>query len=437
MKKAKYYCKYLFTFLIGLVTLFNSSFVSAANNSGEQEVLPEIIYQYVDCLNTENIERIPDYFEENEKESISGFLHNSSNKEENIGFYNYKKASIISYEVGNIDRYMDSELEVICENMDSVECWECILDVEVYRESKYLKEGFNKFIFLVGKLAGKSYIMCSIRDAQYNHNTGEDTDNNGLGLLSYDDPVSAPSLGMWTEPDYIKVNIYSAGENTSDHSQGTPKDVDFKTYCYKVTTQEFGSDTLNQEARKAVALAVKNLGWNRTLVQKYSGYEYDVKATTADQHYIDSITVTTNVRNAVDTIWNYVMLSCDYELFCAFHTMNVNWNPYAREHGGVISHEEANSKGEGGMSWDEILHYFYDYGEYNQEMTQGVIKIVDLTHVQTGVYQTNTFYHWKECTTCGCIHSRDEHSWVYKTTYYQCSVCGKTATSIPSVSMIE
>lgn len=422
----------------GFAMLINIGIISSANGNMENaECLPEIIQNYVECLDSENIEKIPEFFEQNESASIIGFLENEDNRLGHIGFYNYQNAEIVFYSNVDVSSYMDAELEKKCKNMESVECWECILDIDVYRETKYLSEGYNKFIIIVGYDEEESCILGMFRDAVYNFmlpNTGDGE----VELLSYDTPVSAPSFGVWEEPDTINVNIYAEGEDTNDNSQGKSTPVDFKTYCYKVTTQEFGNDSYNQEARKAVAMAVKNLGWNRTLVQKYPNYEYDVKATPHDQHYVPTITITENVRSAVNEIWDYVMLSCDYKLFPGFHTQSVAINSYARDNGGILSQLGANEKGLDGSSWEEILHDYYDYGEYNFYMTSGVIRIVNLSHVQTGSsYQSSTLKHWLQCTTCGCVHSKDVHTWVSYPTYYQCTVCGRKSTSAPSLNSIE
>ena len=422
----------------GFAMSINIGIISSANGNMENvECFPEVIQQYVECLDSENINKIPEFFEANESASIIGFLENEDNRLGHVGFYNYKNAEIVSYSNVDVSSYMDVELENVCKNMASVECWECVLDIDVYRETKYLSDGYNKFIFVVGYDEEDIYILGLFRDAVYDFML-TNTEEGEIELLSYDAPVSAPSFGIWEEPDTIKVNIYADGEDTTDNSQGTRTDVDFKTYCYKVTTQEFGKDSYNQEARKAVAMAVKNLGWNRTLVQKYANYEFDITATTRDQHYVPTITVTEKVSSAVNGIWNYVMLSCDYKLFPAFHTQSSAINSYARDNGGILSQLAANEKGLNGSSWEEILHDFYDYGEYNSEMTSGIIRIVNLSHVQTGSsYQSSNLKHWLQCTTCGCVHSKDVHTWVSYPTYYQCTVCGRKSTSAPSLNSIE
>lgn len=127
------------------------------------------------------------------------------------------------------------------------------------------------------------------------------------------------------------------------------------------------------------------------------------------------------------------MLSCDYKLFCGFFVNSVSDNSYARYHGGMLSHVEANSLGNNGYSWQQILHYFYDYGTYNSEMTSGVIKIVALNHTQSVSlnYESNIYYHWKTCTICGCAHTKTAHTWVAQSgNGYTCSVCGMFSQNI-------
>lgn len=384
--------------ILSVLMLFDVSMIATATMVDEEMIL---INTYVEYLDSENIEGIENLLCEEEREDFVHFISNEENKQNHIGYFNYKSAELISImECTEMISSLDYELSDYS-NITSMRAWECIINVETYRDTKYLIDGNNKFIIVLGyKIDGTPTIVGFVRDRVWSETNGcEEYNSSDVELYSYDAPISAPSLGVWTTPSTIVVKNYGA--------------INFKTYCKVVTVNEWGNDSYNSEAIKAVALAVKNYGWNRTLVQKYPNEEYDVNYTTADQAYDPNKTVTTKVSNAVDAIWNYVMLSCDYKLFCGFHVHSSAYNSYARNHGGVLSQEGSESLADSGYTWQEILHYFYDYGTFNSEMTAGVIKIVNLTHTLSGsTYSSNINYHWIVCTTCGCAHSRNSHSWV-------------------------
>ena len=417
----KKYKRFLILMIVFAVMVNNIKIYEAAMIDNA----PEIILDYAECLNNGKVEDIVNLLHESEKGEFTEFVSSPENKSNHIGYFNYKKVEIIS-----AHEYIDGSeiLEYTLEdylNVEELSYWECILDVETYRESNYLSDGLNRFIFVLGMTAdmGDS-IIAVIRDKVWSENAElQNNENYGVSTLGYDTPVSAPALGKWQNPATIAVEGYG--------------DVNFYDYCKVVTMNEIGKDSYNQTARIAGALAIKNYAWQRTLVQKYHNCEYDVKATIEDMVYNPNNTASTKVENAVNAIWNYVMLSCDYKLFCAFfvsaYSDERKIKRHAVFHGGVLSHAEANSLGNDGSSWEDILHYFYDYGTYNVEVTAGVIKIVNLNHSQSlsSLYLKDSSYHWTKCLTCGCIHAKYAHTWVTNGGYgFKCSVCGLTAQNV-------
>lgn len=407
---------------------YTNSFVSASIPESAEPTadIRNLIVSYFSYLDTAQPELILSLLCNEEKAEFSSFVVSASNKDNHLGLFNYKSAEVLSIEAASIspDTYATASQYA---DISNITCWRCIVNVSTYRNSSYLCNGNNHFIMIVGEYSqGVPVIVGILRDTVLSDCQDDSTQ---LVPLSYDAPVNVPSVGTWTSPSTIKV-LYD----------GDVEEVNFKSYCYIVTNCEVGSTTYNQTARKAVALAIKNYGWHRTLVQKYSNFEYDVKSTSVDQVYDPQKTLSTNASSAVNAIWGYVMLSCDYKLFCGFHTASSSVNSYAREHGGIVSQTQADDLADDGYTWQEILHYFYDYGSYNSEMTSGTIRIVSLNHSPSGIsYASSEFYHWITCTTCGCAHTKSEHSWAYKSSQslYECTVCGRTASSIPSVSSIE
>lgn len=412
-------------FALAIVMLLDASMVTFATTRNNEITL---INTYVECLDTGSISNIETLLCDEEKEEFLQFITNSENKEKHIGYFNYKSAEVVSItECPELLSTLNYEISSYADIV-SMSAWECIFDVEVYRETNYLITGKNKFIIVLGYYNdGTPVIIGNVRDRVWSEtNVNDENESSNIELFGYDTPVSAPSTGVWTMPSSIVVKSYG--------------NVNFKTYCQKVLAQEYGSNSYNENARKAIALAVKDYGWNRTLVQKYPNQEYDVDYGENDQVYSPNATPSSAVIAAIDSIWNYVALSCDYKLFCTFYVRsrgNSNIESHAIKNGGVISQLEAGTLGDSGYTWQQILHYYYDYGTYNSEMTSGVIKIINLSHSQTGSYSKNGNYHWIVCTTCGCTHSKQSHTWILSGAQYRCTVCGYSTTIKPEIMSLD
>lgn len=389
----------------------------------------QLIATYVECIDQENWEELSKLFCEESKEELQSFLNNTENAVAKIGYFNFASAEIVSLELC-AENYESADFEINdYEGIMTLSAWECVLDVKTHQDTKYLTSGKNYFTFIVGWQNGVPVIVGKLRDKirteeinQAEESTTEQELNWGVSVLSYDAPVSYSGIGTWKNPETIIVEGY-----------GT---IPFKTYCFRVTANEVGSDSYNQTARTAVALAIKNYAWHRIVGQKYSDYEYDIRPTsTDDQTYNETTTITPYVRMAVNTIWDYVMLSCDYNLFCGFYRKNSDSCSYAVQHGGMLSQLEAEDLAKANYSWQDILHYYYDYGTYNKEMTPGTIRIISLSHETTGTYSNNVNYHWRVCTTCGCIHEKIAHTWISVTGGgYICSVC-KCTKAVSALSL--
>lgn len=75
------------------------------------------------------------------------------------------------------------------------------------KRKKNLILSFNKFVIVLGyKCDGTPVIIGVVRDKIWSEaNCCEEDNASGIELLSYDAPVSAPSLGVWTVPSTITV----------------------------------------------------------------------------------------------------------------------------------------------------------------------------------------------------------------------------------------
>lgn len=383
-----------------------------------------IIERYVGFLDSGEIGEISDLLCDEARPSLLEFVSVESNEIRHKGYFNYQSAEFVLAQQVEMDWQSFGFYSEDYMSVSDVEVWECIINVKTYEETEYLVDGYNRYYFVIGWCEETQPVIVGVvRDKVWSEeNCEEYVPAPGISLLGgYDQKCFSyqEEVGVWKNPTEITVRL-SASDG------GGYKTLSFKEYCYIVTMYEYGSNSLNQEARKASALAIKNVAWQRIRLQKYANEECDI--TCNEQKFGLTKTPTSNVKSAVDAIWNYIMLSSDYKLFFAYFQTKLTSSgigSYAKYHGGCLSHLEADALADDGYTWEEILHYFYDYGEINTKMTSGVIRIVNLNHVEKGsTYVIGDTQHWKVCTVCGCIHYKASHRWAYfYNDYYRCVDC--------------
>lgn len=381
----------------------------------------QIIYEYVNAVNRGTYKGIADLFVKNEAEDLRLFLSNEINKDNHMGIFNVSSIEVNGIlHVDNIDDYgIDLALSDYSK-YDDVNVYYVEANVVAFEKSNYYNNGINNMLFLICKEDGVYKIIQTIILSE---------DEKTISLLDCDTPV-ANTDGEWEIPTYI--NVYR-------NSTGVTEKVIFFNYCHVVTVCEAEQYAEQLEGIKAVAMAVKNYAWKRIVSPKYGSTEKgcDVYDNTNDQVYNptkyanDDATSKNVCNNAVRSTWNYVMLDYDYKLFVGFHcdkyvSSSSGMAAYAKEHGGVLSQSGAKDLAASGYSWQEILHYYYDYGTCNTtQLADGPIRIVKLDHsVTASRFSYDMFYHWATCTTCGCEH-KEEHIWETLTSSLdRCTVCG-------------
>jgi hypothetical protein len=173
----------------------------------------------------------------------------------------------------------------------------------------------------------------------------EPTSNN-LASVSDGSGQPVPNLTM---PKTIKVLRTGTGEIET---------VDFNYYVKNVMPNEWGMPGWPTETLKAGAMAVKTYGWMHvTTYHKYPGLGYDVKDSTADQVYRPG-TAEAYTDAAVDATWNYTMTR-DGQLFEPEYDSGVKGS-LEPIYTNRLGQEGAVILGNEGMTWQQILHYYYD-----------------------------------------------------------------------------
>lgn len=79
--------------ILSVLMLFDVSMIATATMVDEEMIL---INTYVEYLDSENIEGIENLLCEEEREDFVHFISNEENKQNHIGYFNYKSAELIS-----------------------------------------------------------------------------------------------------------------------------------------------------------------------------------------------------------------------------------------------------------------------------------------------------------------------------------------------------
>ncbi|MCI8509358.1 MAG: SpoIID/LytB domain-containing protein [Lachnospiraceae bacterium] len=282
----------------------------------------------------------------------SVILQNELNKENKIGLYNIKKASIRSI-IRIINPY---EIPVEYDSyVNAKSVYEVNVDVQVYCENEYIQNGLVKRYFILdtnSKIIGCTSIMV-------------ENNNDGIMTLSCD----TPKKGIKANPSTIKV---------LRTKKGTIEEVGFYKYCEVVTVNEVGYNW-KQDALDACALAIKNYGVSRKYNKKYPDLGYDVKDTEADQVYDPKKSSMDKCNKAVSNIWYYFMYDAKDGLFPGFHVHSAAINSYAKKNGGIVSQTKSRDLANDGKKWKQIVKYFYNRASgtdyYNKDVAVGAISV--------------------------------------------------------------
>lgn len=195
------------------------------------------------------------------------------------------------------------------------------------------------------------------------------------------------NVSSYALPSTIKIYNSSINEVST---------VNFNVYCKMVTISEFGRPSdgpayVADEATKAFALCVRNFSWFRALYPISSTGDYALKDN--DGHQCCNWSVNPqefpNVVTLVDSIWNYQMMNADKKLFLPLYSAGL-YNSTKSSGASTFYQNGSNYLAiELGMTYKDILHYYYD-DAVGIEFGNGPIIVCD-NHTWDG----------GSCSTCG------------------------------------
>ena len=351
------------------------------------------INDFVTALNQQNMPQVINLFSTEQQEDMTKtFIQNTDNIQNKVGYLNIKSAVISSLQEISKDVYAPFTNMAHYEDQygDTIKVYLLGKDCTVHLEDKYNYNGVNYSVLVLAeenssvKIVEDAAVPLQLldqllqtrstpnlqaiqkaRNVVYARTMGlvvndegtildindgehdiDSTQYVGTNIIDY--PIVLNNDYPHTRPSTIKVML----------NNGTIKTVDFHLYCKNVLPNEWGP-SWPSASLQAGALCVKMVGWWRVENPKYNGY--DIKASTADQVYIEnsSNAATSGAYNEVTNWGMHVKLSQGGYLFYPAYLSGTAGQIGERSSGTVLQHG-TKKLAEEGSSFLSILSYYYD-----------------------------------------------------------------------------
>ncbi|MCR5485222.1 MAG: Ig-like domain-containing protein [Clostridiales bacterium] len=395
MKKIRAITSVFFAFLM-LVTMCVCAFSSFASDGDEL-----MIKSCAECVDRGDLRKWASYFAPSDLDEYIKFIENESNKNSRAGIFAVANEEVIQIKSVDIQRVAGfTNVESYLSEYKDVAAYFVKIKCKTLCENKFYKSGDNYRLMII---AGDENTRFIVEDSVILSSDfyGEDI----VRAQGIDTPIYASTK----EPD--KIVVYRT-------SSGVTETVGFRYYQAVVVNAEFGYASVSNDAyHKAGVMAVKMYGWFRTLRPKYPALGYDVKDSTSDQVY-DPYAFENNLASRYRTKWygfvdelrgSYFLNSAG-QFFQSGYVANSSYHSYAVKNGGILSQNEARSLGEAGYSYEDILHYFYDYSALSYVSPYGPIIISDASQPEWSsselVYPSGSYVYGTNIPLGGTILSR-------------------------------
>lgn len=376
-----------------------------------------LIENYFEAIGNKDFELLASLSHESIRDYISLIYGNEVNMENNIGLFNIKQIELLDSMQISREQVAYSFDPTLYEIYPTLSVFYVTVDVDLNEEDDLLKEGSCTVLILTAEENGRSYIL----DMVSPNDDCIDIIENDVSPNAIDSPVYRGALQ--TPPT---INVLRLQRNSGEPSSvvGSIQTVDFKEYCYNVTMNEFGTNSNELEAVRAVALAIKNFAYHRTIYNRSISKNFDLIDIPEDpngdyfgaQYYNPMKTPTARVKQAVNYIWDYYIYDSEYGLLLTRHYRG---NTSGGKNSGQLHQLGANSLAEDGYNFKEILHYYYDKVN-NNYITSGVANgAINIHEHDLIITITTAKQHKLWCKECDHTNAYD-HIFVNGV----CTVCG-------------
>lgn len=390
----------------------------------DQEAI-SIICSYFDAVNNNDYSTVISLSPSRLRPILTMIYSNETNRTNHIGFFNIEAIDVERI-VPNMEtiltRYFDEE---ILSNYEQVDVFLLKANVSVIEEDDSIKNGTSYFCVPAVKESGEIYVYDVVKI------------NDALGeTLVSDFPVSPTGIStpisdnILYYPQSIKVLRTTCYDEETVDRTGIIETVNFETYCQICLMGEFGTNSNRVEARKAVALAIRNYAFHRYLYAQSISNGFHLIDAAQDptgtyfgaQKYDPGLTPTTLVKNAVADISEYFILDSDNRLIQSLHKRGSNDED--GKNGGVLKQLGANHLADQNYTFDKIIKYYYDrvagVKYENKEVSVG--PVTAHRHDNVVVSQSYTT-HTLRCNSCNQTHTGQHY---YEAGKLRCKYCNCT-----------
>lgn len=306
----------------------------------------ELIYQFAENINDRNVDAYIELFAPNIQEEMNDYLE----KYGRDSFFIETSCTIISIEKGDVSIAIDE-----VKRFDDVVVYKVIENIEfqkdIERDTCALKEGKNICNFVLVKMNEKWYI--------YRVSAAEENE------------IRESRLARSLSTPYSTVIYFTKSENVG-HWGYVSKALDFDDeYLRNCLPKEwYISNFSNTAYAYAGTLASKTYAWYFTEHPKWyvSPYYSCMKDDSSDQNYLYSAyndmerdIYRNREDNALAFAANKVLVKegTDNVLEVHYHKNE------GTQHSGKLNQTECWTKANAGESYEDILHYYYDYSIYS------------------------------------------------------------------------
>lgn len=414
--------KKVFVTLCSLSLIF-SMFSTALAAEGQFDVqknnvdgYQNLIETYFKAISDQDFDQIVELSDESVRDYISLIYNNEENMENNIGLFNIKQVELIDSMQITREQAAYSFDPMLYELYPTLSLFYVTVDVELNESDELLKNGVCPVLLLITEEKEEPYILDMVSPSE----SCIDAVERDITPLAIDSPVYRGALQ--TPPS---INVLRLQRNSGEPASvvGAIQNVDFKEYCYNVTMNEFGTNSNELEAVRAVALAIKNFAYHRSIYNRSISKNFDLIDIPEDpngeyfgaQYYNPMKTPTTRVKQAVDYIWDYYVYDSEYGLLLTRHYRG---KTTGGKNSGTLHQLGTNSLAAKGENFKEILHYYYDKIDDNYvtpDVKDGAINIHKHNLIITA---TTAKLHKLWCKECDHTHAY-EHIFVNGV----CTVC--------------
>jgi hypothetical protein len=344
--------------MIAFVIMFtanSASFVAAEETSSDEE---QLIYDYFEAVDSGDWEIWANYYALDVRDSYIEFVENTENHANNIGILTVNSAAVIS-----ITQVTDEaapsgvydELEEHFEDTSAYNCYKVVVDMSINEDNGYYLEGINEKIIILINENGEWKVGSTYNAPQSNPRL------RGVGQL-----VGFCAGAYSTKPSIVRV------KESSTYIVSPTLSV----YVRNTIQNEVGNLNYPSNALKALCVASQSHVWWFCLTKYWDAQGYDIRSYDGTVNYHSGTTINSAITTAYNSVSGYYIKASNGLHFSTPYNSKATANSQSS---GQLYEDGAKTKANQGMTWQNILHYYFDNSTFNLQPgdSTGIVSVVN------------------------------------------------------------